>query len=187
MKESSHASRHKFALQAAPENCMVWVSAKHAKYFNPVPKDQRTYIIEDPRRRGLLHWNFPDGTYECKEDITYPYKVPGLPLTFHQKRVKGQGFRKTKRPRVAEEFNNVSTFQHQTDDPPVVCLIDINRVIRICGFKKSFIYEQVGFPQPVRLGVSKRSSVRWVEAEVIQWVQDMIQARNTGKLLTNHR
>jgi len=170
----------KATVKAAPKNCMVLVSPEFAHHYKTVPKDGRTYIVQDPRRPHVQHWTYPDGTYACIGKETRPFKVPGLPLTFHAKQVKGLRRNKNILSRTADEFSDDLPVQRQSDDPPVVCLIDIKRVIRICGFKKSFIYEQIDFPAPVRLGTSRRSSVRWIESEVVQWVSDLAAKRITS-------
>jgi predicted DNA-binding transcriptional regulator AlpA len=164
MKESNEAERLKLAVRAAPQNCMVVVSPEYAQHFKSVPKDGRTYVVADPLRKQVLHWTYPDGTYARVEKPKYPLTVPELLLTIREKRVKGQPRRKKKRSRVADEFSIDATVQRQSDDPPSICLIDIKRVMRISGFKKSFIYAQPDFPTPVRLGTSQRSAVRWVES-----------------------
>lgn len=177
MKKTNEASRLKLIVRAAPENCMVFVSAEHAQHFKSVPKDGRTYVVADPLRKQVLHWTYPDGTYARVEKPVYPVTVPELLLTIREKRVKGQPRRKKKRSRIADDFGVETPVQHQSDDPPAICLIDIKRVMRITGFKKSFIYEQPDFPAPVRLGTSQRSAVRWVDAEVCLWVQKLIAKR----------
>lgn len=179
MKKSNEASRLKLVVRAAPENCMVVVSPEYAQYFKSVPKDGRTYVIADPIRKQVLHWTYPDGTYARVEKPKYPTTIPELLLTIREKRVKGQPRRKKKRSRVADEFGAETCVQRQSDDPPSICLIDIKRVMRISGFKKSFIYEQLDFPAPIRLGTSQRSAVRWVEAEIVQWVKNKVAARVT--------
>lgn len=182
MKKSNEASRLKLVVRAAPENCMVIVSPEYAQYFKSVPKDGRTYVVADPLRKQVMHWTYPDGTYARVEKPVYPVTVPELLLTIREKRVKGQPRRKKKRSRIADEFGAESTVQRQSDDPPTICLIDIKRVMRIAGFRKSFIYEQLDFPAPVRLGTSQRSAVRWVEAEIYQWVNALAEKRMTNSV-----
>lgn len=166
------------------ECSMVFVSPEYAHKYKSVPKDGRTYIVADPHRKHVLHWTYPDGTYECTEKATYPHDVPGMALTIHAKRVKGQPSRKKKRPRIADEFIGGSIAQCPSDNPPAICLIDINRVMRITGFRKSFIYEQSNFPAPVRLGATQRSAVRWIEAEIYQWVNALAAKRPTNSIST---
>ncbi len=182
MKKSNEATRLKLVVRAAPENCMVVVSPEYAQCFKSVPKDGRTYVVADPLRKQVLHWTYPDGTYARVEKPVYPVTVPELLLTIREKRVKGQPRRKKKRSRVADELCAETSVQSQSDAPPAICLIDIKRVMRISGFKKSFIYEQLDFPAPVRLGTSQRSSVRWIEEEVIQWVSALAAKRPTNSV-----
>nr|WP_282598179.1 AlpA family phage regulatory protein [Acidovorax sp. JG5] len=70
--------------------------------------------------------------------------------------------------------------EREPEDPPAIRLIGIERVMAIVGFQKSFIYAQPDFPEPVRLGPSRRSAVRWVEAEVLAWCEKLISRRSTA-------
>lgn len=180
MKFSKEAARLKTAVQNAPVGCLVYVAKQYAKHFTTPPRDGHTYVVEDPQRQGVHHRTNPDGTYECMEKRVYPYKVPGLPLTHHAKRVKGKKTKK-KGSRLASDFGNGVTVQGAFDAPPEISLIDINRVMRISGFKTSFIYAQADFPRPVKLGESRRSPVRWIEAEVVAWIQALVYKRNINE------
>lgn len=65
--------------------------------------------------------------------------------------------------------------------------ISLKKVIDIVGFNKTFIYSRVDlnqFPQPVKLGNSRRAASRWVEEEVMAWVENLISSR-TPTTLTN--
>ena len=62
-------------------------------------------------------------------------------------------------------------------------LITLARVTEIIGFKKSFVYEQPDFPEPIRLGSSRRAAVRWVEAEVVAWAAKLMARRSTAAQL----
>lgn len=179
MKKSSEASRLKSAIQQGPKDCVVLVAKEYARYFAVPPRDGRTYVVEDPHRKGVHHWTYPDGTYSCHEKITYPYKVPGLPLTHYGKRVKGKPT-KRKGSRFARDFGMGVTVQGASATPPALSLIDINRVMQISGFKTSFIYERADFPKPVKLGETPRSPVRWIEAEIYSWCEALISKRNTN-------
>ena len=56
-------------------------------------------------------------------------------------------------------------------------LIALPEVIKITGFKTTKIYDMVNkgvFPKKVHLGTR---SVRWVKAEVLQWANDLMAAR----------
>jgi prophage regulatory protein len=55
-------------------------------------------------------------------------------------------------------------------------LIPRCRVCEITGLKRSALYERIGrgeFPKPVRIG---SAAVRWVESEVVAWVELQIAA-----------
>ena len=59
-------------------------------------------------------------------------------------------------------------------------LLRINAVVKLTGLSKSYIYDLRNrnlFPNSVRL-VEGGASVAWVEAEVIEWIESRIQARN---------
>ena len=156
---------------------VVWVGPEYAKHFKPAPQDGRTYVVQDPRRPHLCHWTYPDGRYECV-NTNSPPKVGFANFATNPKRLvpgdRGNG----KRTRLVHKVSAKAKVVRQDDTPPSICLIDIHRVMRITGFKKSFIYEQVDFPEPVRLGTSRRSSVRWVESEIYQWVSALLSKRN---------
>jgi len=56
-------------------------------------------------------------------------------------------------------------------------LIALPEVMKITGFKTTKIYDMVNkgaFPKKVRLG---SRSVRWVKAEVLQWANEQMAAR----------
>ena len=71
--------------------------------------------------------------------------------------------------------------EREPEDPPAIRLIGIERVMAIVGFQKSFIYAQPDFPEAVRLGTSRRSAVRWVEAEVLAWCYRLMARRSTAR------
>lgn len=178
MKHSNEAARLKTAVQNAPAGCMVYVAKQYATYFTSPPCDGRTYMVEDLRRHGILHVTYPDGTYERREvGVCRNNNLPGQWKKPHDKRAKRKWLMK-KGSRLACDFGTGMAVPGATDTPPAFCLIDIHRVMRITGFKKSFIYEQVDFPEPVRLGTSRRSSVRWVEAEILAWVSALMSKRS---------
>ena len=160
---------------------VVWVGAQYAKHFKPAPQDGRTYAVQDPRRAHLCHWTYPDGRYECV-DSNDPPKVGFANFATKPKRVFPRDWANGKRLRLAHKVGSNATVIGQDNAPPAICLIDIHRVMRITGFKKSFIYEQVDFPQPVRLGTSRRSSVRWVESEIYIWVRALMSERSSIKI-----
>lgn len=164
----------KARIEAAPKNCQVLVGTDYAHLFKSPPKDGRTYIVEDPERKGVTHWTYPDGSYVCVD-------LNRNPLTkffeIRERRIYGVPHRKKKPARLASDLANGVSVRGDADPIPAMALIDIKRVMRISGFKKSFIYEQPNFPQPVKLGDSRRAPVRWVESEVLAWVQELVAKR----------
>jgi predicted DNA-binding transcriptional regulator AlpA len=180
MKHSNVAARLKTAIQRAPIGCVVYVAQQYAEYFTAPPSDEHTYVVEDPRRPHVLHCTNPDGTY-MRIDDKNPLTVGAIPIVINPKRVFHRDRKNVKHIRFAHKVSTKVTAVLQ-EDTPTICLIDISRVMRITGFKKSFIYEQMDFPKPVRLGTSRRSSVRWVEAEIYQWVNTLLTKRSSHKV-----
>jgi len=163
----------------------VLVGAEYAHYFSPTPQDGRTYIVTDPDQPRVLHWTYPDGTYERDDSKrNYPHVVPGLALTICEARVKGTK-QKKKHKRLAHDLHLIGTDQGASAAHLATTLIDINRVMRMTGFKTSFIYERADFPQPVKLGDSPRSPVRWLESEVVSWIDALVSKRNTKSVEAN--
>ncbi len=176
MRKSSDFARLKTVIHSAPVGCVVYVTQQYAEYFTAPPSDGRTYVVEDPRRHYVLHFTYPDGRYKC-DDGKSPPIVGGIPIVIHPKRVFYSDRKNGKRTRLAHKVCAKATVVRQDDAPPELCLIDIHRVMRITGYKKSFIYEQPDFPEPVRLGTSRRSSVRWLESEIFHWVNALLTKR----------
>jgi prophage regulatory protein len=59
---------------------------------------------------------------------------------------------------------------------PIPVLIPRRRVSQMVGLERSALYERIKrgeFPAPVTIG---SSAVRWIEAEVVTWVQQQIDA-----------
>lgn len=176
----NEAERLKAAIRAAGTNLMVVVEKTHAHHFKKVDKDGNTYVVQDPQQQGVYHLTRADGTYALLGKRPLEQVSGAAPVVKVEVYIKGQS-RKIKKQlyRLADQFKAVIQTSRQPDEPPAVCLIDINRVMRICGFKKSFIYEQPDFPTPVRLGTSRRSAARWIESEVISWATELASKRMT--------
>jgi prophage regulatory protein len=61
-------------------------------------------------------------------------------------------------------------------DSTTPILIPRRRVSQICGLERSALYERIArgtIPKPVTIG---STAVRWIEAEVVAWVQQQIDA-----------
>jgi prophage regulatory protein len=59
---------------------------------------------------------------------------------------------------------------------PIPVLIPRRRVSQMVGLERSALYERIKrgeFPKPVSIG---GTAVRWIEAEVIAWVQECIDS-----------
>lgn len=59
-------------------------------------------------------------------------------------------------------------------------LIRIREVIKLTSISKSYIYQLVGqniFPKSIQL-IPGGTSVAWVESEILDWIDQRIQARN---------
>jgi predicted DNA-binding transcriptional regulator AlpA len=161
-------------LRATTEKCTVIVSAAYARQFRPVPKDGNCYIVQDPNRLSVYHWIRADGAH-----IVLDPKKCGVQVEVRVKRHDAKP--PAQSSRNAEKLAQRAFLQRPPATPPAICLIDINRVMLITGFKKSFIYARADFPAPVSLGSSRRAASRWIESEVIAWVHSLVLQRTTPK------
>lgn len=150
----------------------VYVTEDYAAAFRKPPRDGNGYIVEDPKRRGVLHWTDRQGNYRC---LTEP--AAALRITAGPRKVRGAGQPK-KQVRHIESLVCLAPLQSVPDTDPVpIRLIKLERVMQITGFGKSFLYEQADFPKPAKLGTAKRAAVRWSEAEVTAWVNNLLASR----------
>ena len=64
-------------------------------------------------------------------------------------------------------------------------LLGLKAVMEMTGLSKTTIYTlKNGFPQPVKIhgaGATSQSGSRWVEAEVIEWIQSLISLRDMSR------
>lgn len=178
MKCSTEAARLKSILSAQPKPCLVMVSAAYAKHFKPAPKDGNTYIVQDTTRPWVHHWTRCDGTHIVL-DKKQSQACPGFSgkVSVHVKDRSGKA--KKKAPRYSTLLTVGVPIERESNDPPAIRLIGIERVIAIVGFQKSFIYSQPDFPEAVRWGQSRRSAVRWVESEILTWCEKHMARRST--------
>jgi predicted DNA-binding transcriptional regulator AlpA len=175
------------ATAAAGRSCMVVVDKNHAHHFKQPDKDGNSYVVQDPQHHGVYHLTRADGTYVLLSDKPLAKKAGSASEIKVEVHIKGLNRKIKKKPyRLAGSSHAVIPAHGQPDESPAVCLIDINRVMRICGFKKSFIYEQPDFPSPVRLGTSRRAAVRWVESECILWAQKLVAKRSTASVMNTN-
>ena len=180
MKNPPEADRLKACLRALPQPCTVLVSASHASHFKPAPKDGHAYIVQDPMQPWVHHWMRHDGTHVVL-DKKQSQRCPGFSgkVSVHVKDLTGKARKKA--PRYSTLLTVGIPIEREPEDPPAIRLIGIERVMAIVGFQKSFIYAQPDFPEAVRLGTSRRSAVRWVEAEVLAWCDRLMARRSTAR------
>ena len=162
-----------------PKDSLVFVSADYAKHFKPAPKDGHTYVVQDSNRLWVHHMVQPDGKHVIL-DKKQPPTCPGFCGKVEVRTKYLNGATKKKSPRHSTKLTIGVPVERASEDPPVIQLIDIERVMSIVGFAKSFIYSQPDFPEPVRLGSSRRAAVRWVASEVELWVQKLMAKRSTA-------
>ena len=179
MRNPPEAERLQAYLRALHQPCTVLVSASYASVFKPAPRDAHAYIVQDPARPWVHHWVRHDGAHVVL-DKKQSQRCPGFSgkVAVHIKDLTGKA--KKKAPRYSTLLTVGVPIEREPEDPPAIRLIGIERVMAIVGFQKSFIYAQPDFPEPVRLGPSRRSAVRWVEAEVLAWCEKLISHRSTA-------
>ena len=166
-RRPTHAELHAFAAQHAPVT--VIVRAEYAIAFRQPPRDGNTYLVEDPKQRGVIHETDAAGRYTRWSD-DHPLQIKVEP-----KKVFG-----AKKPAVQIEQlpKGITLLAVPATDPLPMRLINLDRVMQITGFGKSFLYAQRDFPPPVKMGKSKKAAVRWSEAEVAAWVTNLLDKRH---------
>ena len=175
-KLTSAALRKVIARVDAP--CTVLVSSELSSFFKPVPKDGRTYIVQDGLKPSIHHLVRPDGSHDVL-DKKPTQSCPGYSgkVSVHVKDLSGKA--KKKSPRYSTRLTLGTPIEREPDTPPAIQLIGLDRVIEMVGFQRSFIYSQPDFPPPIRLGSSGRAAVRWVAHEVEFWVRKHMAKRGT--------
>jgi len=55
-------------------------------------------------------------------------------------------------------------------------------VLEKTGLSKTSVYTLPNFPRPIKIkaGAALQGGARWVESELDEWMQSLIQSRNTG-------
>lgn len=175
-KLTSAALREVVARFEAP--CTVLVSSEFSSFFKPVPKDGRTYIVQDGLKPSVHHLVLPDGSHAVLDGKSVP-ACPGFSgkVSVHVKDLSGKA--KKKSPRYSTRLTLGTPVEQAPDTPPAIQLIGLERVIEMVGFQKSFIYSQPDFPRPIRLGSTRRAAARWVAHEVECWVRKQMAKRGT--------
>lgn len=155
-------------IAAAPADVsQVYIPDIYAGHFHRVPKDGRDYFVRDPKNRHVVHWTRADGSFERIDETKLALKVE----------IKSTRFGSPK-PRLAGQGRLAKSRVVKPQATPEICLIDLQRVMQICGFRRSFVYERADFPKPIRLGTAQRSAVRWVESEIVAWTRAQVAVRD---------
>lgn len=167
---------------ATPQKTTVLVTGQYASQFRSLPNDGRTYIIQDPRRPWVHQVTHSNGAYTRIDDKNPRVHVAVRVIRNGKKQSVECKYAPKPKQRQIDELQISAT--EVGSSPLPIRLIDIKRVMNITGFKKSFLYEQasVGFPLPIRLGSSRRAAARWVESEIIQWVEVLMSKRHSAQM-----
>jgi prophage regulatory protein len=160
----------------------VYLDAKYMPLFNPPPKDGRVYLFKDENDPNVMHKWDAQGQYQRMDgaDALTTLLTP-------EAGVNGQGRNrrqsKPSMPKGKRHTANHSAWRgHKpsgispADGTTPLVFIDIEQVEAKIGFKKTFIYKQLSegdFPTPIKLGKSRKAAVRWVMAEVEQWMHNL--------------
>lgn len=160
----------------------VYLDAKYLPLFNPPPKDGRVYLFKDANDPNVMHkWDMR-GQYH-RMDSTEALATLLMP----EAGASGQGYSrrqsKPSKPKGKRHSVNHSAWRgHKhsgispADGTTPLVFIDIDQVEAKIGFKKTFIYKQLSegdFPAPIKLGKSRKAAVRWVMAEIEQWMHNL--------------
>jgi predicted DNA-binding transcriptional regulator AlpA len=162
---------------ATPQKTTVLVTGQYSSHFRSLPSDGRVYIIQDPRRPWVHHVTHANGAYTRIDDKNPRIHVTVRLIRNGKKHSLQNKYAQKPKQRQIEECIPTATELSAGELP--IQMIDLKRVMQITSFRKSFIYEQMGidFPMPIRLGNSRRSAARWVQSEVVAWVNALIAKR----------
>lgn len=180
MNEANQAAFDKLYAQIQATGAThVCLEARYQHLFSPAPADGRVYMFPDMDDPNMAYLSNEAGQYERLDRVEASVRLlsrkTAIQTTPHElvrRKHSVYGVRhKHKRIRRDEQLKNFT---------PSMRLISLKKVIEIVGFNKTFIYAQVElhqFPLPVKLGHSRRAASRWVEEEVIEWVENLMSSR----------
>ena len=162
---------------ATTQKTTVLVTGQYASQFRSLPNDGRVYIIQDPRRPWVHHVTHANGAYSRLDDKNPRIHVAVQVIRNGKKHAVQCKYAPMPKQRQIGECMVIATELSAGALP--IQMIDLKRVMQITSFRKSFIYEQMGidFPIPIRLGSSRRSAARWVQSEVVAWVNALVTKR----------
>lgn len=177
-----HVTDSVHALIEVNSKTTVYVSKEFADKFRSPPKDGRVYIVQDVRRPWVHHVTHANGTYS-RFDAKNPHVQVEVQVIRNGKKITFPSRYEPKpKRRQHEELQTTATEVGSGTLP--IRLIGIKRVMDITGFKKSFLHERasVDFPLPIRLGTSRRAAARYVESEILQWVDALMSKRHSAQM-----
>lgn len=164
----------------------VCLDAKYMPLFNPPPTDGRIYLFKDANDPNVMHKWDAQGQYhrmDSAEALT-TFLMPEAGGADHGNRHRQSKPSMSKGKRHSANHSAWRGQKHSgaspVEDTPPLVFIDIDQVEAKIGFKKTFIYKQLSegdFPTPIKLGKSRKAAVRWVMAEVEQWMHNLKENR----------
>ena len=124
MRNPPEAERLQAYLRALHQPCTVLVSASHASFFKPAPRDAHAYIVQDPARPWVHHWVRHDGAHVVL-DKKQSQRCPGFSgkVAVHIKDLTGKA--KKKAPRYSTLLTVGVPTEREPEDPPAIRLIGI--------------------------------------------------------------
>jgi predicted DNA-binding transcriptional regulator AlpA len=165
------------AVVAQTKPSMIFVGKEYAHLTDSLRAPGRTIVTEDPRRNWLSHVNHANGRYTKRDEKNPQIQVSTCVIRNGTKAYIPIKYAAKPLPRQIEELKmRVSEVDHGT----LPVLINLQKVIQLTGFQKSYLYEQQtlsNFPRPIRFGTSRRAASRWLLTDVLAWVQTQIDKR----------
>jgi predicted DNA-binding transcriptional regulator AlpA len=150
-----------------------------------VRKGNSEYFGIDKINPNVLHQVDANGKYE-RIDVSEKIKITRRVTHYTGQQWARYKQRQTKsHPKHHKKKHGARHLAVLGNTPTKRRFISLKKVIDIVGFNKTFIYSRVDlnqFPQPVKLGNSRRAASRWVEEEVIAWVENLISSRTSTTL-----
>lgn len=145
-----------------------------------VRKGNSEYFGVDKINPNVLHQIDANGKYE-RIDVSEKIKITRRVTHYTGQQWAQYQQRQTQsHPKHYKKKYGVRHVVQLGNTPAKKRFISLKKVIDIVGFNKTFIYSRVDlnqFPQPVKLGNSRRAASRWVEEEVMAWVDNLISSR----------
>jgi predicted DNA-binding transcriptional regulator AlpA len=180
-----HTFKQLYAQIVASNAKLIIVEGAHQHLFTPPPNDGRKYVVKDNQRPEVYYITHQDGRCECMDlsDARFRVKVSTSVRRFtaegyakHQAAMRQQTQHPNHPQRRKKALKNRQADSY-VQGHASVRLIKLTQVIAMTGFGKSFIYDCPNFPSAVKWGHSRRAAARWVESEVIAWMQALIDTR----------